>query len=116
MTRHELRKLAESPLRVRRDDEFEPDWRHGLLAILGFCAMLAWIDARDNKDYLRQAAEKAHKTAQEARQELDSAPHIRWVGKGYECRVGRIHREWTTTVLNECQRIGNILQAARASE
>lgn len=39
-----------------------------------------------------------------------------WVGKGYECRVGRIHKEWTTTALNECQRIGNILQAARASE
>lgn len=115
MTRHELRQLADRPLRVEYH-ETKPDWLLGLVSLLAFVTMLAWLDAMDNADFMRQAAEKAHRTAQEARQELEGAPHIRWVGKGYECRVGRIQREWTTTVLNECQRIGNILQAARASE
>ncbi len=115
MTRYEMRQHAENPPRMRWDDDFEPDWRHGLLAVLAFLVMLGWLDAKDNEAFYREAAEKAHRDAQEARQELEGGAHVRWVGKGYRCQYGNIKREWHQVLSAECTRTGNILQAARAT-
>ena len=112
LQRYDLRKLAEEPVKVRDDD---PDWRHGLLALLAFVAMLAWLDEMDNAAEYRKAAEKAHQAAQEARQELQAekmAEGIRWHENGYECRF-RVKRIWHSVFLRECDRIGRMIADAR---
>lgn len=115
LQRHELRKLAEEPITLRRREDDDIDWRHGLLAALAFCAMLAWLDAMDNADYMRQAAEKAHQDAQEARQALQSermTDSIKWSGEGYECRF-KAERIWHSVLAKECDRIGRMLAQSR---
>ena len=114
MTPFELRQLAERPLKVEYR-ETEPDWRLGLVSLLAFCAMLAWLDAMDNADYMKRAAEDASRKAVEARQELQGGAHIRWLGNGYKCQFGSIKREWHQVMAAECARMGNMITAARAS-
>jgi hypothetical protein len=114
MTNYELRQLASRPLKIEYR-ETEPDWKLGLVSLLAFCAMLAWLDAMDNADYHRKAAEDASRNAQEARQELQGGAHIRWVGNGYKCTFGGIQREWHSQFATECARVGNMITAARAS-
>lgn len=117
LQRHELRQLAERPLKTRWDDDTEPNWLTGLVAILAFSCLLAWMDERDNAHYLRQAAEKAHQDAQEARQELQSereASGIKWVRaeSGYVCRFD-VERRWHNVFAKECERMGELLRIAR---
>ena len=114
LQRHELRKLAENPIHTRWDDD-KPDWLLGLVAILAFCCLLGWMDARDDAHYMAQAAEKAHRDAQEARQELQAekmADSIKWVGKGFECRF-RVERVWHQVFAKECERLGRMLADSR---
>lgn len=113
LQRHDLRKLAEEPRRW--DDDAKPDWLSGLLAILAFALLLGWLDAKDNADFMAQAAEKANKTAQEARQELQAereASGIKWIGDGYECRF-RVLAVYHNVFARECQRLGAMLADAR---
>jgi hypothetical protein len=75
------------------------------------------MDERDNADFMRQAAEKAHRTAQEARQELQSereASGIKWVRaeSGYTCRFD-VEKRWHGVFAKECERLGEILRIAR---
>ncbi len=115
LQRYDLRKLAEEPVQFRRHDDDNIDWRHGLLALLAFCAMLAWLDEMDNAAEYRKAAEKAHQAAQEARQELQSereADSIKWVGKGFECRF-RVEKVWHSVFRRECERLGSMIADAR---
>lgn len=115
LQRHELRQLAERPIKTRWDDDAEPNWLTGLVAILAFCALLGWMDERDNAHYLRQAAESSHRTAQEARQELQSereADSIKWVGNGFECRF-RVEKVWHSVFRRECERLGSMIADAR---
>lgn len=115
MTRHELRQLADRPLKV---EYHEPsDWKLGLVSILAFCALLGWMDERDNADYLANAAKQAHQDAQEARQSLQSereASGIKWVREesGYVCRFD-VEKRWHGVFAKECERVGELLRIAR---
>ena len=115
MTPYEMRRHAFHRPPMRWDDD-DIDWRHGALAILAFVTGLAWMNAMEEATEAKIAAEKAHRAAQEARQELQGGAHVRWVGQGYKCQFGRIKREWHQVMATECARVGNMVQAARASE
>ena len=65
-------RLTERRPRVVHDDS--NDWRGGLLFVLVFVLVLAWLDEMDNADYWRQEAEKS--AAEVARRDaLESLPN-----------------------------------------
>ena len=115
LDRYELRKLAEEPMRPRWDDDAKSDWLNGLLAVLAFCCLIGWLDARDNEAFMTEAATKAQQAATEARQALKAereASGIRWIGEGYECRF-RVLAVYHNIFARECQRLGAMLADAR---
>jgi hypothetical protein len=62
-----MKKLAYQQPRV----ELGHDWRGGLLWLLAAVLLLGWLDALDNADWHRRAAERA---AAELQRELDARP------------------------------------------
>ena len=99
--------------------ESTPDWKNGLLMMLGAVLVLGWLDANDNMVFERELAAQAEQRAAHWRNQaeaIERSPTIRLEGDGYVCRNFHIQREWTAVMATECQRLAGLLRTARATE